>query len=408
VIGIVVWIGGRMHRRSSTMQERMADLQAVLHETLANIRVVKAFHAEEWEAERFARENEQFYRAFMRLRRMGEAASPITEYAMVVVAAGVIWYGGQMIFRDHTLAPHNFFLFVIALLSMMSPLRRLSGVNSTVQEGLAAGDRIFRLLDTSPVIADRPDARPVTGFRDAIRFEDVTFAYGDGGPVLEGLNLTLRKGETVALVGPSGAGKSTIADLLPRFYDPTGGRVTLDGEDLRDLRLADVRPLFGIVPQETILFHDTVGRNIAYGRDDVPKADIEAAARAANAHDFVARLPQGYDTPIGERGVKLSGGERQRIAMARAVLKDPAILILDEATSSLDSASEAQVQAAIESLRQGRTALIIAHRLSTVQRADRIVVLERGRILEEGRHAELLASGGLYARLHALQFRLED
>jgi subfamily B ATP-binding cassette protein MsbA len=408
VVGIVVWIGHRMRRRSSAMQERMGDVQAVLHESLANIRVVKSFHAEAWEAGRFARENDRFYRSFLRLKRLGEAATPITEYAMIVVAAGVIWYGGQQIFRDRTLAPQDFMVFMVALLSMMSPLRRLAGVNSTLQEGLAAGDRIFRLLDTPADIADRSDARPVAGFTDAIRFEDVSFSYATGEPVLTGLSLTLARGETVALVGPSGAGKSTIADLLPRFYDPTGGRITLDGQDLRDLRLAELRPLFGIVPQETILFHDTVARNIAYGRDAVPQAEIEAAARAANAHDFIARLPQGYDTPIGERGVKLSGGERQRVAMARAVLKDPAILILDEATSALDSANEVQVQAAIESLRAGRTALIIAHRLSTVQRADRILVIERGRIVEEGRHAELLARAGLYAHLHGLQFQVQD
>jgi ATP-binding cassette, subfamily B, bacterial MsbA len=408
VLGIVVWIGHRMRRRSSAMQERMGDVQAVLHESLANIRVVKSFHAEAWEAERFAHENDRFYRSFLRLRRLGEAASPITEYAMIVVAAGVIWYGGQQILRDHTLSPQDFMVFMVALLSMMSPLKKLAGVNSTLQEGLAAGDRIFRLLDTRADIADRDAARPVGGFEDAIRFEGVRFSYATGEPVLEDLSLTIRRGETVALVGPSGAGKSTIADLLPRFYDPTGGRITLDGVDLRDLRLVDLRSLFGIVPQETILFHDTVARNIAYGRDDVPRAAIEAAAKAANAHEFIARLPQGYDTPIGERGVKLSGGERQRVAMARAVLTDPAILILDEATSSLDSASEAQVQAATESLRAGRTALIIAHRLSTVQRADRILVIERGRIVEEGRHADLLALGGLYARLHGLQFQVQD
>ncbi|MEP7028124.1 MAG: ABC transporter ATP-binding protein, partial [Candidatus Eisenbacteria bacterium] len=408
VVFMVVWIGRRMRRRSEATQERMADVQAVLHETLANVRVVKSFHAEEWEAGRFARENDRYYRAFLRLKRMGEASSPITEYAMIVVASGVLWYGGQLIFRDHTLEPQNFILFVVALLTMMSPLKKLSNINSTMQEGLAAGDRIFRLLDTKATIADRPGARAVDGFHDAIRFEDVEFSYAEGGTVLERLSLTLRRGETVALVGPSGAGKSTIADLLPRFYDPTGGRITLDGHDMRDLRLADLRPLFGIVPQETILFHDTVARNIAYGRDDLPRERIEAAARAANAHEFISRLPEGYDTPIGERGVKLSGGERQRVAMARAVLKDPAILILDEATSALDSANEAQVQDAIEHLRHGRTALIIAHRLSTVQRADRILVLEHGKIVEEGRHAELLARGGLYAHLHGLQFRATD
>ncbi len=404
VLALVIALGERMRRRSTAMQERMADLQAVLHETLANIRIVKAFGRETYEEERFAHENARFFRSFLRLRRMGEAAGPLTEYAMVVVAVGVLLYGGWLIFVAHTLAPHNFFVFVIALLSMMSPLKRLSNVNATVQEGMAAATRIFTLLDTPPTVADRPGARAVSGLAHALRLEGVTFQYDGGMNALADVDLVLAKGETVALVGPSGAGKSTIADLLPRFYDPTAGRVTLDGLDLRDVRLADLRALFGIVPQETILFHDTVWRNIAYGREGATRAEIEAAADAANAREFIARLPEGFDTVIGERGVKLSGGERQRIALARAVLKDPAVLILDEATSALDSASEALVQDAIERLRAGRTALIIAHRLSTVQRADRIVVVERGRIVEQGPHAELLGKGGLYARLHGLQF----
>ncbi len=405
-VGLIVWIGRRMRSRSETMQERMADLQGVLHETIANVRVVKAFHAEDFETRRFGHENDRFYRSFLRLRRLGVASGPLAELAMVVIAVGVLWYGGQQIFVQNSLEPHNFFLFVVALLTMMSPLKRLSNVNSVVQEGLAAADRIFRLLDTPATVADRPGAKPVTGFKEALRLEHVDFRYAEGSPlVLDGIDLSIRHGETLALVGPSGAGKSTLVDLLARFYDPTGGRVTLDGEDLRDLRLNDVRRLYGIVPQETILFHDTVARNIAYGRDDVELSAIEAAARAANAHAYVSRLGTGYETVIGERGVKLSGGERQRLALARAVLKDPAILILDEATSSLDSESEALVQDAFERLRAGRTAVVIAHRLSTVQRADRIVVLEKGKIVDQGTHAELLGRGGLYRRLHDLQFQ---
>ena len=288
---------------------------------------------------------------------------------------------------------------------MMSPLKRLSNVNSIVQEGLAAAARVFGLLDTPAEIGDRPGARPAGPLRDAVRFENVTFRYGDGPAVLDGVDLVFRRGETVALVGPSGAGKSTLVDLLARFHDPTSGRLTLDGTDLRDLTLASVRDLYGVVPQETILFRDTIARNIAYGRADADRPAVVAAAKAANAHAFIARLPAGYDTMIGERGVTLSGGERQRLALARAVYRDPQILILDEATSSLDSESEALVQEAFERLRAGRTAVVIAHRLSTVQHADRIVVLERGRIVDEGRHDELLARGGLYRRLHALQFQ---
>ena len=404
-VGLIVWIGRRMRRRSEAMQGQLAELQGVLHETLSNIRVVKSFRAEEFEAARFARENDAFYRAFLRLRRTGDAAGPLAETVMVLISAVVLYVGGRQIFISQTLEPHNFFLFVVALLSMMSPLKKLSNVNSIVQEGLAAADRVFGLLDTPAEIADRPGARPAAALGDAVRFENVTFRYGDGPPVLDGVNLVLRRGETVALVGPSGAGKSTLVDLLARFHDPTSGRLTLDGVDLRDLTLESVRDLYGVVPQETILFRDTIARNIAYGRADADRAAVEAAARAANAHAFIARLPGGYDSMIGERGVTLSGGERQRLALARAVYRDPQILILDEATSSLDSESEALVQEAFERLRAGRTAVVIAHRLSTVQHADRIVVLERGRVVDEGRHEELLARGGLYRRLHALQFQ---
>jgi ATP-binding cassette, subfamily B, bacterial MsbA len=291
---------------------------------------------------------------------------------------------------------------------LMVPVKWLGNFPAAVQPGLAAAERAFELLDSPVEIVDRPGARPVDAFRDAVRFESLGFAYAPGDPVLSGIDLEIRRGQVVALVGPSGAGKSTLADLLPRFRDPTAGRITLDGVDLRDLRLQDLRSLLGIVTQETILFHDTVRANIAYGLDDVPQERIEAAAAAANAHDFIAALPQGYDTVLGEKGTRLSGGQRQRVAIARALLRNPPILILDEATSALDTESERLVQQAIEELMRNRTVLVIAHRLSTIRRADQIVVLDGGRIVERGTHAELLGLGGKYHRLHHIQFAEPD
>ena len=286
----------------------------------------------------------------------------------------------------------------------MSPVKFLGQFPALVQPGLAAAERAFELLDAPVEVLDRPQARPVHGFRDAIRFEEVSFAYSGGPPVLRELDLEIRPGEVVALVGPSGAGKSTLADLLPRFHDPSQGRITLDGSDLRDLRLRGLRALFGVVTQETILFHESVRTNIAYAVPEATPAQIEAAARAANAHEFISALPHGYDTTLGERGVRLSGGQRQRIAIARALLRDPPILILDEATSALDTESERLVQQAIDELLHDRTVLVIAHRLSTVRLADQILVLDAGRIVERGTHDELLARGGLYRRLYELQF----
>jgi len=403
--GLALAVVGRKMRRSSTgAQERMGDLNAQLQETLSGVRVVKAFQAEAFEQRRFAAVNEAFTRAYVRMRRVASAARPVSEVGLVTVAVIMLWLGAREIFEHGGLAPHRFILFVMALLATVSPIRSLADVNANIQQGVAAADRVFAVLDTQPDIADRPGAVTLDGFRDRVRYENVRFAYDGETAVLDGLDFEVRHGEVVALVGSSGAGKSTAMDLLPRFYDPTAGRVTIDGRDLRDVTLVSLRAQLGIVTQETFLFHDTVRANIAYGLAGVPDAVVHGAAEAAYAHEFITRLPDGYDTVIGERGVTLSGGERQRIAIARALLKNPPILLLDEATSALDTESERLVQAALDRLMRDRTVLVIAHRLSTVQHADRIVVLERGRVVGFGGHRQLMEQDGLYRRLYELQF----
>ena len=397
-------LGRRMRRRSSVTQEKMGEVTAILQESIAGVRVVQAFGMEAWERSRFARANDAFYRAYVRMRRTAVAARPLSEFALVLVAVAMLWFGGREIFINQSIAPHQFVLFVTALLTTISPTKSLAEASANIQQGIAAASRTFALLDARPDVVDRPSARALPAFRDRIRYEAVSFAYEGGPPVLQEVSFEVRRGEIVALVGSSGSGKSTTMDLLPRFYDPASGRITIDGVDLRDLTIASLRRVQGLVTQETILFHDTVRANIAYGLDDVPEEQVRRAAVAAHADAFIQRLPQGYDTLIGERGLKLSGGERQRLAIARAVLRDPAILLLDEATSALDTESERLVQDALERLMRDRTTLVVAHRLSTVQHADRIVVLERGRVVASGTHRELLDQDGLYRRLYDLQF----
>jgi subfamily B ATP-binding cassette protein MsbA len=407
IILVITRVGKRLRKRSERIQEKMADITSTLEETISGIRVVKAFGMEDYERRRFFRQTGEFFRRMIRLERLAALAGPLTEYLGVVGAVVVLWYGGRQVLIEESISPDLFLMFLAAALSTLTPLRKLSRANNELQVGLAAAGRIFSILDTPAGIKSPPGARAVESFDDRIAYEGVGFSYESGGPVLSGIDLDVAKGDIVAIVGPSGAGKSTLADLLPRFYDPTEGRITLDGRPLTELDLASLRGLMGIVTQETILFNDTVRNNIAYGLEGAPEDAIVAAARAANAHRFIESMPEGYDTEIGERGLKLSGGERQRMAIARAILKNPPILIFDEATSSLDTESERLVQEAIEHLLKGRTVLVIAHRLSTIRNADRIVVLDGGRITEAGTHQELMDLGGLYRHLYDMQFRDE-
>lgn len=400
-------LGQVLRRISRISQELMARLTAVVGETVRGIRIIKAFGIEEYQAQRFMRETGSYCATLIRMTRIGSLGTPLTEILAVSVAAILIYISGRQIIAGE-MRPGDFLLFLAAFLSMIQPIKAMHQLNVRMQHGLAAGRRIFAVLDTVPTVRSAPGARPVTGFRDAIRFERVCFAYEKEPAVLHDIDLTIARGAILALVGPSGSGKSTLISLIPRFFDPLAGRVTLDGTDLRELDLAMLRAQIGIVTQETVLFHDTVAGNIRMGRRDATDEEVLAAAHAANADAFIRNLPQGYDTPIGERGLRLSGGERQRITIARAVLKNPPILILDEATSALDTESEHLVQEAIQNLIAERTAVVIAHRLSTVRRADQIAVLQAGRLVELGRHDQLLASRGLYHKLHEMQFATEE
>jgi len=405
---LIVWLGRKLRRRSTITQERMADLNAILQETLSGIRVVKAFAMEEFEKRKFGRAAHDYFRAFVRQRRLGAMAGPLSEYLGVVATVAVLWYGGHEILVKQAIEPQQFFIFLFAMLQLMSPLKSLSNINATLQEGLAAAERIFRILDTPPTVSSRPGARPATVVGSGIEFERVSFQYGHGEDVLRDISFRVEAGTMVALVGPSGAGKSTLVDLVARFHDPTSGVIRVDGVDLRDYDMASWRRMLGVVTQEAILFNDTVRNNIAYGVEGADEQLVARAARAANAERFIVDMDEGYRTRIGDRGVRLSGGERQRLAIARAIFKNPPVLLLDEATSSLDSESELLVQEALEALFKGRTVFVIAHRLSTIQRADRIIVLDGGRIVQSGTHGELVATPGLYQKLHRLQFRLAE
>jgi subfamily B ATP-binding cassette protein MsbA len=404
---LIILLGKKLRKSSHRVQEAAGEITSTLTETVSGIRVVKAFSMQDFEIKKFAAQAWEYYRAFLKFERISMLASPLTEFLGVVAACIILLYGGRQILVTGELTPDRFIVFLAASLSLMQPIKRISHANTTIQHGLAASARIFSVIDTVPDVRDADDAVDIDSFNESLCFENVSFEYEKGRRALVGVDLTIKVGEVVALVGPSGAGKSTIADLASRFYDVTEGRVSIDGTDLRSIRVDSLRGLMGIVTQETILFNDTVRNNIAYGRADAPLEEVERAARAANIHDFVLSLPQGYDTRIGERGVRLSGGERQRIAIARAILKNPPILILDEATSALDTQSEMLVQEALDRLMEGRTSIVIAHRLSTIRRADKIVVVVNGEVKETGTHETLMSRGGTYRSLYELQFAVD-
>ncbi|HJT22220.1 MAG TPA: lipid A export permease/ATP-binding protein MsbA [Nitrospira sp.] len=401
----MVRMGKRLRALAASGQERMGDMASTLQETLAGIRMVKAYGREEAEADRFRDSNRAFLTTTMKAIQVSSLGSSHMEVIGVVGVAAIVWYGGYLVING-TMTPGAFFSFLTAMFMAYTPIRRLSGSNNTIQQALAAAERVFSVIDLKTEQEEdrgRLELPPITR---SVAFQDVTFHYdGQSLPALTDVDLTIRAGEMVAIVGSSGSGKTTLVNLLPRFYEPTAGRILIDGVDIQSYTLASLRAQIGIVSQDIVLFDDTVRNNIAFGRRGAVDEQIVQAATQAYAHEFIDRLPKGYGTVVGEKGVKLSGGERQRLAIARAILRDPPLLILDEATSALDTESERIVQLALGNLMQNRTTVVIAHRLSTIQRADRIVVLSRGTIVEIGTHEELLRREGHYKRLHAMQFQ---
>lgn len=403
----IKYFGRKLKKSGHMMQERIADVTSHLQETIGGIRVVKSFFREDYEIARFRQINQASFGAAMKAARQSSQLSPIVEFIAAIAVTAIIWYGGWSVI-DGELTAGELIAFLIYAINLANPVRRLSALYGDIQRSMAAGERVFALLDETPDIREKANAIALPVLRGDVVFDAVHFQYEPSKEVLSGISFHAEPGQKIALVGPSGSGKSTIANLIPRFYDVTAGAIKIDGHDIRDVTLASLREQIGIVPQDTALFNTTIEENIRYGRLDATAEEVEAAVRSANAEEFVRQLPQGLQTPIGDRGLVLSGGQRQRIAIARALLKDPRILILDEATSALDTESEQLVQAALERLMIGRTAFIIAHRLTTIQDADHILVIDRGCIVESGTHQSLLALHGMYYNLYTLRLQGDE
>ncbi|MCI7676144.1 MAG: lipid A export permease/ATP-binding protein MsbA [Phascolarctobacterium sp.] len=399
--------GKRIRKSGSRIQEATADITSVLQETVSSARVIKSFVREEYEINRFDQENIKNFRANMKYAQLSATLTPTIEFVAAVGVTIILWYGGNSVIEG-TITAGSLVAFLTYAVNISNPIKRLSRVIGNIQKALAAAQRVFDVLDLPETIHNARDAKALPMVKGNVRFNNVSFSYNPGEQVLNNVSFDVKPGEMIAFVGPSGAGKSTVASLLPRFYDVTDGSITIDGEDIRRVTLQSLREQVGIVPQETVLFNGSVYDNILYGRLDATKEEVEAAAKAANAHNFITELPQGYQTMLGDRGVNISGGQRQRISIARAILKNPQILILDEATSALDTESERVVQEALDRLMIGRTSFVIAHRLSTIKNADKIMVLEKGCLVEQGTHDELMAKDGLYAHLYKIQYRSKE
>jgi subfamily B ATP-binding cassette protein MsbA len=404
---VIVWIGQKLRQQSTVLQSKLADITSVLQESISGVKVVKAFGMEKYENKKFMQETTSYFKLALKIVRTRNSSSPITEILSVIIGAIIIYFGGLLVLVENTISASQFMGFLIAIFQMMPPIKALGSVNNRIQEASAAADRIFLIMDSEPSIKSKDGAQELLDFKRDIRFDNVSFNYEESSEaVLNNVTFKINKGDILALVGPSGGGKSTLVDLVPRFYDPTDGTILIDDIDIKDINLNSLRNKMGIVTQETFLFNGSVKQNIAYGLDDYPFEKIIDVAKTANAHDFIVQMPQGYDTIVGERGVKLSGGQKQRVTIARALLKNPEIMVFDEATSALDSESEILVQQAIERLMVNRTTFVIAHRLSTTRNATKILVIDKGKITQMGTHEELIADvNGLYKKLYAMQFR---